>query len=67
MTDNGESQTNLTNNFSQDLDPAFNPNGSWVAFSTDRDGNLEIYVVSINGGTAFNLTRNAGQDRQPDW
>jgi TolB protein len=43
MTDTGGSQTNITNNPAQDIDPALNPSG-WIAFATDRDGNQEIYV-----------------------
>jgi tricorn protease len=49
------------------LDPAINPGGNWIAFATDRDGNLEVYFVGTNGGTAYNLTRNPSQDRYPDW
>jgi TolB protein len=66
MTDTGGSQTNITNNAAQDIDPALNSNG-WITFSTDRDGNSEIYVVRVNGGPAFNLTKNLSQDRYPDW
>jgi Tol biopolymer transport system component len=67
MTDTGGGQTNITNNPAQDLDPVINPSGVWVAFSTDRDGNLEIYFVRVDGGTAYNLTRDPSQDRYPDW
>jgi TolB protein len=67
MTDTGGAQTNITNHPAQDLEPSINPGGLWVTFSTDRDGNLEVYVVRVDGGTASNLTRDPGQDRQPDW
>jgi Tol biopolymer transport system component len=66
MTDAGGAQTNITNNSAQDIDPTLNSNG-WVAFSTDRDGNSEIYIVRVTGGPAFNLTKNSSQDRYPDW
>ena len=67
MSDTGGAQTNISNSPAQDLDPAINPGGSWVAFSTDRDGNLEVYVVRVTGGPASNLTRDPSQDRHPDW
>ena len=67
MTDTGGSQTDITNNPAQDIDPAFNPGGNWIAFATDRGGNLEIYFVATSGGPAFNLTHNPSQDRYPDW
>jgi Tol biopolymer transport system component len=67
MTDTGGTQINITNHPAQDLDPAFNPSGNWIAFSTDRDGNQEIYIVGTNGGPVYNLTRNPSQDRYPDW
>ena len=67
MSDTGASQTNITNNPFQDLDPSINPGGNWIMFSTDRDGQLEVYFIAITGGTSYNLTRNPSQDRFPDW
>jgi Tol biopolymer transport system component len=67
MTDTGGAQNNITNNPAQDLDPTIDPGGIWVAFSTDRDGNLEVYFARVDGGPAFNLTRDLSQDRHPDW
>jgi Tol biopolymer transport system component len=49
------------------LDPTLGPNEDWIAFSTDRDGNLEIYVISMDGGNPYNLTNNPAQDRTPAW
>jgi TolB protein len=67
MTDNGGAPTNVSNNFSQDLDPSLDRNGNWIIFSSDRDGNTEIYVVSIGGGNSYNVTRNSSEDKNPDW
>ena len=33
----------------QDSDPAWSPDGTKIAFDTDRDGNYEIYVMSADG------------------
>jgi len=38
-----------------------------IAFSSDRDGNWEIYVIDDYGGNPRNLTRNPADDRHPSW
>jgi len=38
-----------------------------VAFTTDWDGNNEIYVMNPDGTNPTNLTNNAAQDQLPDW
>jgi Tol biopolymer transport system component len=38
-----------------------------LAFSSQRDGNPEIYVISLAGGTLTRLTSNNSIDWLPDW
>jgi Tol biopolymer transport system component len=38
-----------------------------IAFTTDRDGNNEIYVMDAAGGKPVNLTRNPASDTFEDW
>ncbi len=38
-----------------------------IAFSSDRDGNWEIYVMDADGGNQQNLTNNPSNDRDPSW
>jgi Tol biopolymer transport system component len=57
MNQNGGAVTDIANNSVRNLDPATGSNGNWIAFSTDRDGNLEIYVVRPQGGNSHKLTR----------
>lgn len=38
-----------------------------IAFVSDRDGNLEIYVMSANGTGVTRLTNNPANDQQPTW
>ncbi len=38
-----------------------------VAFTSLRDGNLEIYVMDSDGGNQENLTNHPAYDGQPDW
>jgi Tol biopolymer transport system component len=41
--------------------------GPQIAFSTDRDGNSEVYVVDAGGGTPVNVTRHPAADTSPTW
>ena len=38
-----------------------------IAFVSNRDGNLEIYVMGINGKNQRRLTKNRGDDWSPSW
>jgi Tol biopolymer transport system component len=46
---------------------AYAPDGQHLAFSTDVDGNIEIYTMPAQGGSAANLTRRSGDDLAPSW
>lgn len=47
--------------------PAWSPDGEWIAFATDRDGNVEIYKVRWDGTDLTRLTEHAGFDCRPRW
>jgi len=47
--------------------PACSPDGSQIAFVTDRDGNTEIYIANIDGTGEWNLTNHPANDRLPVW
>ena len=38
-----------------------------ITFVSERDGNLEIYVMDNDGGNPRNLTKNPADDRSPSW
>ena len=38
-----------------------------IAFSSNRDGNPEIYVMDADGGNPRNLTNHPDGDFQPSW
>jgi serine/threonine protein kinase len=48
-------------------DPSFSPDGNWIAFTSTRDQNPEVYVMAINGSGEKNLTNYTGRDMQPAW
>lgn len=47
--------------------PDWSPDGEWIAFATDRDGNIEIYKVRPDGTELTRLTRTPGVDAHPRW
>jgi len=48
--------------------PVFSPGGRKIAFSSDRDGDEELYIKNADGsGTALQVTHNRSRDVEPDW
>lgn len=55
--------------YSKDFEPAWSPDGSRIAFSSDRAGigNHELYVMNPDGTNAIRLTNTPNDDRFPTW
>ena len=58
---------NLTNSPYADRHPRVSPDGTRIAFQTNRDLNFEIYVMGVDGANPTNLTRRSEDDRFPAW
>jgi Tol biopolymer transport system component len=63
----GSGLTNLTNDPADDWAPAWSPDGTLMAFQTNRDGNWEIYTMAVDGSGATNLTNDPADDQMPFW
>ncbi|HWQ46786.1 MAG TPA: protein kinase [Longilinea sp.] len=50
-----------------DTNPTWSSDQQWVAFTSRRDGNAEIYLMNSNGAMQTNLTNLPGNQRQPAW
>ena len=61
------SAVQLTDNSFEDTVPTWSPDGSKIAFSTDRDGNSEIYTINADGSGLARLTDNDVTDVDPMW
>jgi tricorn protease len=46
----------LTNHDGQEIFPRFSPDGKWIAFTGQYDGNSEVYVMPSSGGIPKRLT-----------
>lgn len=47
--------------------PQPSPDGRWIAFQSDRDGDFEIFLTNRQGGQLRQLTQNAVLDRLAAW
>ena len=47
--------------------PVFSPDGSKIAFVTNRDGNTEIYVMNRDGSNVRRLTNHPAYESTPTW
>ena len=48
-----------------DVTPIFSPGGKWIAFTSDRDGEKNIYVYQVNKKKVFQITTDGGIN--PTW
>jgi Tol biopolymer transport system component len=67
MSVNGSGVVRLTNNTADDLHPVWSPDGSRIAFASDRDGNFNIYTMSADGSDLVRLTDDSVDYVFPTW
>jgi Tol biopolymer transport system component len=51
----------------REYSPAYSPDGTRLAFATDRDGNAEIYVADVDGQHVTRLTDTPATEDDPSW
>jgi len=65
--EDGSNPVRLTVNTARETYPRFSPDGRWIAFSSNRFGNNDVFVVSASGGTPRQLTFFSGADDVVGW
>ena len=63
----GGSAQRMTTHVGAESDPFFSPDGRWVAFTGNYDGNTDVYVVAASGGEPQRLTYHPDADRVVGW
>ena len=63
----GSNAQRLTVNTDVEYNPVISPDGKWVAFSGNYEGNNDVYVISINGGNPKRLTYHPNNDVVRGW
>ena len=67
MNADGTRPIQLTTNASEDREPAWSVDGKKIVFASNRDGNFEIYVLTVFTTVQTRLTNNPAHDCCPAW
>ncbi len=57
----------LTNSLANDSVPKVAPDGTKIAFVSDRTGPYDLYVMNIDGSGLKSLTSNSARETSPSW
>jgi len=52
----GKNVRRLTSHKGMESFPVFSPDGKWIAFSGEYDGNTDVYIIPVQGGIPKRLT-----------
>src|SRR4029079_16912925 len=63
----GGAATRITDIFNDARQPAFSPDGKWIAFFAYRDGGYDLWAIAPDGSNQHKLTWGAVDDREPTW
>ena len=48
-------------------DVTWSPDGRFIAYTSDRAGNFDIWVQAVTGGNPVQITKSRAHETQPDW
>lgn len=57
----------LTGMAGNELRPIYSPDGKWIAFTGNQDGNANVYIMPAEGGKIVQLTYYDGGDAAESW
>ena len=59
--------TRVTNSEGDDIDPELSPDGSQIAYASNKNGQWDIYIIDIKTGSETQLTDTPEYDGAPTW
>ena len=59
--------TRLTFDEGLQVGATWSPDSRFIAYSSNRGGKFDIWVQQVSGGDPVQITRQSGQNWQPDW
>jgi tricorn protease len=65
--EDGSGVVRVTDHKAREIYPRFSPDGKWIAFSSNREGNYDVYVIAAVGGRAKQLTFHSADDNVVGW
>ena len=57
----------ITTHGATDLDPALSPDGKRLAFSSNRSGNYDIFIVNVGAAAKQQVTDSSDNEYAPNW
>ena len=63
----GSNVIQLTNDDTNNMSPKVSPDGSQIAYLSNRDGNQEVYIMDLDGSNQKRLTFNRVEEWDPAW
>lgn len=66
-SEDGSGVHRVTDHLAREIYPRFSPDGRWIAFSSNRYGNNDVFVIPAAGGAARQLTFHSGNDEVVGW
>jgi len=67
VNDDGSTPRRLTVHAARDSHPKFSPDGKWIAFSSNRYGADDVFVMPAAGGAAQRISFGDGAYSTPVW
>lgn len=64
---NGGNARHITMHEKHDFNPVFSPDGQWIAFSSNRHGQYDVFVIPVKGGRPKRLTFDSADDHVTAW
>ena len=67
MDADGDNLVRLTREPGSNAAPRWSPDGTKIAFGSQREGDYDIYVMDADGDNPTNLTQNPAADSVASW